>query len=163
MDGWRGISILCVLAGHMLPLGPKSLQLNETFAARWNRSFFHSLRHLIVSMLARNDSGVISFLIRRLFRIVPLAWTYLIIVLLVNRAPLAAAACNLYSTFDPSAILPGLRQWPEILRSLGVEIAVLRRYCVCRGCGGRLGWPRANLMRTGHNSARLYSAFTPQS
>ena len=22
LDGWRGLSILCVLAGHMLPLGP---------------------------------------------------------------------------------------------------------------------------------------------
>ena len=32
LDGWRGISISCVLAGHMLPLGPKVLGLNGMVA-----------------------------------------------------------------------------------------------------------------------------------
>ena len=30
LDGWRGISILLVLAAHLLPLGPKAWRLNET-------------------------------------------------------------------------------------------------------------------------------------
>ncbi|MGB1648440.1 MAG: acyltransferase family protein [Cycloclasticus sp.] len=30
LDGWRGLSILFVLATHLLPMGPKVLRLNET-------------------------------------------------------------------------------------------------------------------------------------
>ena len=29
LDGWRAVSILLVLAAHMLPLGPKALMLNQ--------------------------------------------------------------------------------------------------------------------------------------
>ena len=33
LDGLRAISILLVLATHMLPLGPKPLRINETTGA----------------------------------------------------------------------------------------------------------------------------------
>ncbi len=33
LDGWRGISILLVLAGHLFPLGPKVWQLNGIIAS----------------------------------------------------------------------------------------------------------------------------------
>lgn len=33
LDGWRGISILLILAAHLLPLVPKRLHLNHTAAA----------------------------------------------------------------------------------------------------------------------------------
>jgi peptidoglycan/LPS O-acetylase OafA/YrhL len=33
LDGWRGISILLVLARHLFPLGPKYLNMNECIAA----------------------------------------------------------------------------------------------------------------------------------
>ena len=102
LDGWRGISILCVLAGHMLPLGPKSLQLNEMIAATGMSLFFILSGFLIVSMLVRNDN-VLSFLIRRVFRIVPLAWIFLIIVLLFNDANREAWSANLlfYANLPP--------------------------------------------------------------
>ena len=61
LDGWRGISILCVLAGHMLPLGPKFLQFNEMIATTGMSLFFILSGFLIVSMLVRNDN-VASFL-----------------------------------------------------------------------------------------------------
>jgi len=102
LDGWRGISILCVLAGHMLPLGPKVLQFNEMIAATGMSLFFILSGFLIVSMLIRNDN-VVSFLIRRVFRIVPLAWGFLIIVLLFNRANWEAWSANLlfYANLPP--------------------------------------------------------------
>jgi len=102
LDGWRGISILCVLAGHMLPLGPKSLQLNSTVAASGMSLFFILSGFLIVSMLLRNDN-VPSFLVRRLFRIVPLAWGFLLFVLLFNGADWEAWKANFlfYANLPP--------------------------------------------------------------
>jgi peptidoglycan/LPS O-acetylase OafA/YrhL len=102
LDGWRGISILCVLAGHMLPLGPKFLQLNEMTATAGMSLFFILSGFLIVSMLVRNDN-VTSFLIRRVCRIVPLAWGFLIVVLLYNGANWEAWKANLlfYANLPP--------------------------------------------------------------
>jgi len=80
LDGWRGISILCVLFGHMLPLGPKALQLNATVATGGMAIFFCLSGFLIVSMLLRNDN-IASFLVRRIFRIIPPAWLFFVVVL----------------------------------------------------------------------------------
>jgi peptidoglycan/LPS O-acetylase OafA/YrhL len=95
LDGWRGISILLVLAGHMLPLGPKVLQLNAAVAATGMSLFFILSGFLIVSMLVKNDN-VVCFLIRRVCRILPLAWSFLILVLLLNHANGAAWEANLF-------------------------------------------------------------------
>lgn len=73
LDGWRALSILLVLAGHMFPIGPKSWGLNGQVAALGMAIFFFLSGFLIVSILQR-DPDIISFLIRRLARIVPLAW-----------------------------------------------------------------------------------------
>jgi peptidoglycan/LPS O-acetylase OafA/YrhL len=85
LDGWRGISILCVLAGHLLPLGPKFLNLNGAIATVGMSLFFTLSGFLMVSILAKNDH-VPSFLIHRFCRILPLAWLYLAIVLLLHGA-----------------------------------------------------------------------------
>ena len=42
LDGLRAISIVLVLATHMLPLGPKSLRLNETAGAMGMSLFLRS-------------------------------------------------------------------------------------------------------------------------
>ena len=91
-----------MLAGHMLPLGPKALHLNGMLATTGMSLFFTLSGFLIVSMLVQNDN-VASFLIRRLFRIVPLAWAYLIVVLLLNGATLSAWRANLllYANLPP--------------------------------------------------------------
>jgi peptidoglycan/LPS O-acetylase OafA/YrhL len=75
LDGLRAISILLVLAGHMLPLGPKVLQLNSSAAAMGMSLFFALSGFLIASGLLRN-SDVPEFLVRRLARILPLAYAY---------------------------------------------------------------------------------------
>lgn len=102
LDGWRGLSILCVLAGHMLPLGPKVLQFNAMIATMGMSLFFILSGFLIVSMLIRKDN-VPSFLIRRVCRIVPLAWAFLIVVLFFNNANWYAWKANLlfYANLPP--------------------------------------------------------------
>lgn len=85
LDGWRGISILCVLAAHMLPLGPKSWNGNLTAAALGMCLFFTLSGFLITSTLIYR-SNVQHFLIRRFCRILPLAWLFLIVALLIKQA-----------------------------------------------------------------------------
>ncbi|MGE5469667.1 MAG: acyltransferase family protein [Bacteroidota bacterium] len=73
LDGWRGLSIICVLATHLLPLGPKAWQLNLTFGPLGMALFFCLSGFLITNFLLRQPS-ISDFLIRRIARIVPLAW-----------------------------------------------------------------------------------------
>src|SRR5260370_42557576 len=79
LDGLRAISILLVLACHMLPLGPKSLRLNETAGAMGMSLFFALSGFLIASLLMHNDD-IVEFLVKRLTRILPLAYAYPLIV-----------------------------------------------------------------------------------
>ena len=85
LDGWRGISILLVLAGHLLPLGPHDLLVNETVAATGMVLFFILSGFLIFNILI-NDQDVINFLIRRFMRIIPLAWLTLLVILFLGSA-----------------------------------------------------------------------------
>jgi peptidoglycan/LPS O-acetylase OafA/YrhL len=62
-----------VLATHFLPLGPKAWQLNVTTGPMGMTIFFCLSGFLITNFLLHNAS-VTDFLIRRFFRIVPLAW-----------------------------------------------------------------------------------------
>jgi peptidoglycan/LPS O-acetylase OafA/YrhL len=80
LDGWRGISISLVLLGHLFPLGPKHWEINSAIAASGMVIFFILSGFLITSLLLRDDH-VGHFLIRRLMRIVPLAWVALVITL----------------------------------------------------------------------------------
>lgn len=80
LDGWRGISILLVMATHMLPLGPKVWQLNDTTGPLGMSLFFPLSGFLITTTLIKHGQ-VMDFFIRRLFRILPLAFLYLLAVL----------------------------------------------------------------------------------
>jgi peptidoglycan/LPS O-acetylase OafA/YrhL len=85
LDGWRGISILLVLLGHLFPLGPKGWQMNAAFAAAGMAVFFCLSGFLITNTLIYRPA-VGEFLIRRLCRIVPLSWAFMLIVLLCEHA-----------------------------------------------------------------------------
>ena len=85
LDGWRMVSILSVLAGHMLPLGPKDWMMNSAVASAGLALFFTLSGFLMVSIL-HNDTNVKTFLVRRVARIIPLTWLCLLIVLTVNMA-----------------------------------------------------------------------------
>src|SRR5690348_10517936 len=72
LDGWRATSILCVLGAHLVPLGPKPLQLNFVAGAMGMALFFTLSGFLIVQFLA-GGMPVRDFLARRLARIIPLS------------------------------------------------------------------------------------------
>lgn len=79
LDGLRAISILLVIGAHMLPLGPKFLQLNYSAGAMGMSLFFALSGFLITSTLLARPQ-VFDFLVRRLARILPLYFLYLIII-----------------------------------------------------------------------------------
>jgi len=80
LDGWRGLSILLVLATHLLPIGPKFLRLNET-AGPMGMSLFFTLSGFLIANFLIHRPNIYDFIIRRFFRIIPLAWLYLVIAL----------------------------------------------------------------------------------
>jgi len=92
LDGVRAASILLVLAGHMLPLGPiplgaYSFDTNHAAAVSGMSLFFILSGFLITSfLLARQD--IVEFLIKRVTRIVPAVYVYLIF-------------CYVIVSFDP--------------------------------------------------------------
>ena len=118
LDGWRGLSILLVLAGHMLPIGPKWLELNSMVAAAGLSIFFCLSGFLIVSMLLRNDN-VLSFFTRRFFRILPLAWLVVLVMLFVEQPAAAAWYSNLFFFAN---LVPAILPHGEQLWSLSVEV-----------------------------------------
>jgi peptidoglycan/LPS O-acetylase OafA/YrhL len=82
LDGLRAISILLVLAAHLLPLGPKPLQLNAT-AGTAGMSLFFILSGFLIARAAAVESAR-SFTVKRLARIVPLAWLYIGVLALIH-------------------------------------------------------------------------------
>ncbi len=86
LDGWRGVSILLVLATHLLPLGPSTWHLNDT-AGPMGMALFFTLSGFLITRFLLEHSSITDFLIRRFFRIVPLSWLALAIAL-----PLVGAA-----------------------------------------------------------------------
>jgi len=103
----------------MLPLGPKWLELNSMVAAAGLSIFFCLSGFLIVSILLRN-SNVLSFFVRRLFRILPLAWVALLAILLAEQAKTNAWYSNLlfYANLFPHTLMEnGQHFW-----SLSVEV-----------------------------------------
>src|SRR5260370_25923011 len=82
LDGLRAISILLVLACHLLPLGPKVLRLNETAGAMGMSLFFALSGFLITSGLMRNPQ-IHEFLVRSLARFLPPAYAYTLVVFLI--------------------------------------------------------------------------------
>lgn len=89
LDGWRGISILLVLAAHLLPLGPKAWQLNSA-AGPMGMALFFILSGFLITRFLLQRRSLVDFLIRRFFRIVPLAWIAMALVLAMSHASSSA-------------------------------------------------------------------------
>lgn len=102
LDGWRGISILAVLATHLLPLGPKVLRLNETFGPI-GMSLFFTLSGFLITRFLLHHASIRDFLIRRVFRVVPLAWPFEAVALTAFGASAGAAIPHLlfYANLPP--------------------------------------------------------------
>jgi len=108
LDGWRGLSILFVLATHLLPLGPKVWRLNETAGPIGMALFFTLSGFLITNFLIRRPN-LYDFIIRRFFRIIPLAWLYLLIALPILGASLEQAPAHFffYANWPPMDFIAG--------------------------------------------------------
>jgi peptidoglycan/LPS O-acetylase OafA/YrhL len=107
LDGWRGISILLVLAAHLLPLGPKALHLNHASGVLGMVLFFVLSGFLITTVLLKN-MNIPEFLVRRVFRIIPLAWIYLAVALAVAGASgkVWFAHFLFYANLPPKHLVP---------------------------------------------------------
>lgn len=149
LDGWRAVSILAVLAGHLLPLGPSRFQINEAVAASGMAIFFTLSGFLIASIL-RSEPDVRRFLIHRIFRIVPLAWLAMGCLAFANHADLATIAANFlfYANLPPAQLMVG----GEHLWSLCVEVQFYMAAALIVLIAGRRGLyvlPAAALVITG--------------
>ena len=106
LDSWRGISILLVLAAHLMPIGPKELKLNHS-AGMLGMAFFFTLSGFLITHFLLNHSSVLDFLIRRFFRIIPLAWLYMALVLYLNQSPIDTWLAHMlfYANYPPKPLI----------------------------------------------------------
>jgi peptidoglycan/LPS O-acetylase OafA/YrhL len=95
-----------VLAAHFLPLGPNPWQLNVS-AGILGMSFFFTLSGFLITHFLLNHSSILDFLIRRFFRIIPLAWAYLAVVLFLYHASSEAWLAHFffYANYPPKPLL----------------------------------------------------------
>lgn len=119
LDGFRAFSIAFVLAAHMLPLGKKSWDLNDSTGKLGMALFFCLSGFLITSQLHRNHS-IVSFYIRRLFRIVPLAALAIVVAWSFSDRPVAHLLLNL--AFVENLYFPALLPHLGHFWSLCVEM-----------------------------------------
>lgn len=136
LDGWRALSILLVLAGHLLPLGPKRFRMNETIAATGMALFF-TLSGFLITRFLSDHADPRSFIIRRFFRIVPLAWVAVGVAVALTPGGAAPAtwAANLlfYANLPPQHLLDAASH----LWSLGVEMQFYVGAAILIAIGGR--------------------------
>ncbi|MEP0843440.1 MAG: acyltransferase [Phycisphaerae bacterium] len=83
LDGWRGISIISVLASHLLPLGPARWDLNR-LAGPFGMAIVFTLSGFLITSNLLKTPDVRVFLIRRACRILPLAYLFMLAVLVVQ-------------------------------------------------------------------------------
>jgi peptidoglycan/LPS O-acetylase OafA/YrhL len=110
---------LLVLAAHMLPLGPKPLQLNGA-AAAMGMSLFFSLSGFLIARTLLLDASVRDFLVRRAARILPLVYLYLLVFLAAGMVSTDRAA--VLSGFVANYLHFGLGPGTSHLWSLCVEV-----------------------------------------
>jgi peptidoglycan/LPS O-acetylase OafA/YrhL len=152
LDGWRAISILLVLGSHLLPLGPKALQLNFVAGAAGMALFFTLSGFLITQFLAAG-MPIHDFLARRLARIVPLGWTAVLVLLLWHRSDVVSAARNFLfvANLPPATLLGG----GEHLWSLCVEMQFYVSIALICLVFGRRGLYLVPLLALGVTCARI--------
>ncbi|MEH2614388.1 acyltransferase family protein [Bradyrhizobium sp. AZCC 1693] len=141
LDGLRAISIILVLACHLLPLGPKALQLNLTAGPMGMSLFFTLSGYLIVSTL--RSVSILEFIVKRVTRILPLAYLYILLVLIVYG--LSKQAQLFHLSFILNYRLDQMIPVTEHLWSLCVEVHFYVFVTIIAALGGAralmLVWP----------------------
>lgn len=149
LDGWRAVSILLVLAAHLLPVGPKILKLNGAAGSMGMALFFTLSGFLIVRFLAEG-MPVGSFAARRLARIVPLSWAAIVMLTVMGDVDgrIVLRYLSFTANLPPIVALPGGEQ----LWSLCVEMqfyAAVILLCLLPGRRGLYLVPVLCLIVTG--------------
>lgn len=130
LDGWRGLSILFVLATHLLPLGPKAWRLNDT-AGPVGMALFFTLSGFLIANFLIHRPNIHDFIIRRFFRVIPLAWLYLVIALPILGASLEQVPAHFafYANWPPMDFVAGTSHfWSlcvEMQFYVGIALLVL--------------------------------------
>lgn len=86
LDGWRGIAVLMVMLSHILPgyLNHPTWEQWLNLGQHGVQIFFVLSGYLITANLLReNQIHLGRFYVRRLFRLMPAAWTYLLVLALL--------------------------------------------------------------------------------
>lgn len=141
LDGLRAISISLVLAAHLLPLGPKSLHLNST-AGPMGMSLFFALSGFLIIRTLRS-APVSEFIVKRLARILPLVYLYILVVFIVFGLSKQALLAHLgfIVNYRQDQLIPVT----EHLWSLCVEVHFYIFVTALAAMGGRralmLVWP----------------------
>ncbi len=154
LDGWRALSILLVLVGHLLPVGPSRWQLNAPVAATGMVMFF-TLSGFLITRFLIEDGNIKRFLIRRLARIVPLAWLGMILAMLVAGG---ASTGEILGNFlfvanlpPASLVAPGAHFW-----SLCLEVQFYLSIAFLVAAGGKRALFLVPLACFAVTSARMY-------
>ncbi len=107
LDFWRALSILLVLAAHLLPLGLARWEMNAAAGATGMVMFF-TLSGFLITRFLIEDGNLRRFLIRRILRIAPLAWLGMTAALLVAGGTGAEYLGSMlfYANIPPFFLLP---------------------------------------------------------
>lgn len=157
LDGWRAVSIVMVLAGHWLPLGPKSVNFNAPVAAGGMAIFFTLSGFLITRFLLERPEPL-PFLIRRLLRILPLAWLAMVVLYFSSPSSLEQLVANLTFTANlpPARLLyAGNHLW-----SLCVEMQFYVGVALLVALAGRRGLLLLPIFAVSVTSARILASET---
>lgn len=133
LDGWRGLSILLVLATHLLPL--KHFARLDAVSATAGMALFFCLSGYLIAAALHSPMSIRAFFARRLARVVPLAWLYLLVVVLLQAPPASAVWRNFLfvANLPPQAFLPQAEHFWSLCTEvqfyvlIGLLWAVLKR------------------------------------
>ena len=148
LDGWRATSILLVLCAHWFPVDWLLPGLNYTAGAAGMALFFNLSGFLILSFLLGGEP-LGRFVIKRITRIVPVAWLAVFILAAFGTYSAIDITRNLLfvANLPPASLLKG----GEHLWSLGVEMqfyAAAALICILAGRKGLYIVPLAALAVT---------------
>jgi peptidoglycan/LPS O-acetylase OafA/YrhL len=137
LDGVRGISILLVLATHLLPLGPKVLQLNG-MTGLMGMSLFFCLSGFLITRFLFERPDVPLFLVRRLSRIYPLLVLYAVLVpgIVLGRWDAVAGILLTWINYDDAILIAGTSH----LWSIAVELHFYIGIALAVALAGRRGF-----------------------
>lgn len=151
LDGLRALSILLVLAAHLLPLSHFGFDLNSPAGLMGMALFFALSGFLIVRFLAEG-MPLGTFVVRRLARILPLAWVAMLILWVASGGNLLSNLLFV-SNLPPAQLMHG----GEHLWSLCVEVQFYATVALLRLFPRRQSLYAVPLLCVSITAFRIYS------